>query len=110
MRALKALVIFMGILIISGIGLLAYGLITKLGDAPVTGQGQTVSLMPEASGERMNITVPAGSRFEQMEIADSRVVLRFALQGAQVLFLIDATTGSVVGPVTFSSENEEIPK
>lgn len=106
MRALKALVIFMGILIIGGIGLLAYGLITKLGEVPATGQGQTVSLIPEVSGERMTIPVPQGSRFEQMEIAGSRIVLRYAMQETQVLFLIDAMTGSVAGPVSLTVEGE----
>lgn len=108
MRALKALVIFMGILIVVGIGFLIYGLITKLGNVPVTGQERVVSLMPDTSGGRLNISVPQGSRFEQMEIADSRIVLRFATQDAQVLVFIDAVTGSVVGPMTINTEGGKV--
>ncbi len=108
MRALKALVIFMGILIILGISLLAYGLIVKLGKAPISGQEESVSLSPLAPtvpGGRLDITAPHGSRFEQMEIANSRVVLRFATQDAQILLFVDPLDGKVTGPIVIAPVN-----
>ena len=104
MRALKALVIFMSVLIVAGIALLAYGLIVKLGKATISEQ-EVSSLAPALPArDKKIVTIPNASRFEQMEIANSRIVLRFATQDAQLLLFVDPVSGEVLGPIVIAPD------
>jgi hypothetical protein len=92
MRSLKALVIFMGVLIVIGLALLAYGLTTKAGrlamGTPATGFGEV-----EAS-------LPKGAVIAETSVGDGRVVLRVEMPGGeQRLMVFDLSTGASLGVI-----------
>lgn len=74
MKAVKALVAGMAILIVAGIGLLAYGMMTKVGKpraerAPRPAAASAGPLAPPPLNE------PAGTRVTGMAVGDNRLVL-----------------------------------
>lgn len=83
MQVIKALVIGMGVLIVLGLGLLAYGLTTKF--------GETVS--SDASGSSatafgtIRADLPAGATVADVQIQDGTMMVRLALPdgGAQIM-------------------------
>ena len=98
MRALKALVIFMGIMIAAGLGLLTYAVIGGLpfdrssgpGDAPPGGFGDTA------------VVLPTGCAIAEAVIAEGTLVLRIdgpAERGCQLVILLDPESGRELGRV-----------
>ena len=90
MRSLKASVIFMGMLIVIGMTLLAYGLTTKAGKlaTPATGFGEVGASLPE------------GAVIEETSVGDGRVVLRVGVPGGgQQLMIYDLETGASLGVI-----------
>ena len=92
MQTIKALVIFMGLLIAVGLGLLGYALVDRL-----TG---------EAGGEHgfgeVALFLPAGCVIAAAQAADGRLVLRSdgpRERGCQQVVLIDLDSGQVVGRI-----------
>jgi hypothetical protein len=91
MQALKALVIFMAVLIAAGMGLLVYGLVTR------TGGG-------EAGGEvgDLDLPVPEGCRIAGTELAGERLVIRLdglAERDCQQVLVVDLASGRLLGRV-----------
>jgi hypothetical protein len=101
MRSLKALVAFMGLLIVVGLGILAYGIYVKFGDMAereAAGPGETWS------GDAL-VSIPAGGRVEETLIGDGRLVVRVALPGgAQRLIVFDLATGARIGAIDLALE------
>ena len=99
MQALKALVIFMGVLIIAGMVLLVYGLVTRTGDGE-TGSGGA----PAAAGfGALDLAVPAGCSIAGSELSGNRLVVRLeglAERGCQQLVVLDLASGRELGRVT----------
>lgn len=99
MQALKALVIFMGVLIVAGMVLLVYGLMTRTG-----GGGEQA-----AAGGPLNIpfgaldlTIPDGCALGGAELAGDRLVIRVTGQvgrGCQQLVIVDLAKGQELGRV-----------
>ena len=78
MKALKGLVVFLGLLLVVGLGVLGYGLSTKAhlkGANTVAAKSSTVTVTATDFGA-ISIPLPAGSHLEQMVAAGDRVVLR----------------------------------
>ncbi len=100
MRSLKALVAFMGLLIVVGLGILAYGIYVKFGDMAereAAGSGEIWS------GD-VRVSIPAGGRVEETLVDDGRLVVRVALPGgAQRLIVFDLATGAQIGAINIES-------
>lgn len=92
MKALKALVIFMGVLLAGGVVLLVYGFATKL-----PSRGGTAA--PARGSAPAELTLPPGARIEQMVAVGNRVVLHVSGGGTDQLIMLDPATGTVAGTV-----------
>ncbi|EME69633.1 hypothetical protein H261_12436 [Paramagnetospirillum caucaseum] len=105
MRAIKTLVVFLGVLLLAGLGLLGYGLYSK---APVKGTPSATSgAMATASAAefgQLAVPVPAGSRVEQMVVAGERVVLRLSGGGSERILVLDPGQGKVAGGFVLTPE------
>ncbi|GAB4374694.1 MAG: hypothetical protein Kow00114_37440 [Kiloniellaceae bacterium] len=116
MQALKALVIFMAVLIVAGMALLVYGLITRTGGgdgaqqaaapaAPATATaipGAAPPGTPLAPFGALDIAVPDGCSLAASELAGDRLVVRFTGQparGCQLLVIVDLASGREIGRV-----------
>ncbi len=101
MRAIKGLVVFLGVLLLAGLGLLGYGLYSK---APVKGTPSAASVAPVADFGQLAVPVPAGSRIEQMMVAGERVVLRLSGGGPERILVLDPGQGKVAGGFVLTPE------
>ena len=101
MKALKAVVIFMAVLIVAGLGLLAYGLVTKIGGVPdkEADNGQNEARQYSAFGT-VETALPPGGRVAGMTVNDGRVVVRVeAPDGDQLLMVFNVDTGAFLGTI-----------
>ena len=107
MKLLKAIVIFMGVLIIAGLGLFAYGLVTKIGGAgsvkypaPVKANVAQYSAFGTVETE-----LPVGVNGQPGHVVDmttesGRIVLRVKMpDGGQSLMVFDMKTGRALGTI-----------
>ncbi len=97
MRALKTIVVVLGVLLIGGLGLLVYGLSRnwhRLEPRPVA-----ASVPPPAGWGRVALGLPAGSHVGEMTAAGNLLVVRVtnAAGGDERLLVLDPATGAVVG-------------
>ena len=95
MKALKALVIGMDILIVVGIGLVGYALVRGK-QKPQMRQVTLEAREPFAA----RVPVPPGARLEQVTASGDRIILRFSGSDGDRLVLLDAETGQPAGTVT----------
>lgn len=104
MQALKVLVIFMAVLIVAGMALLVYGLVTRTGgegggSTGLLGEGSGGSGGPAAS---LDLPVPEGCRIAGSELAGDRLVIRLdglAERDCQQVLVVDLASGRLVGRV-----------
>lgn len=92
MQALKFVVIGMGILIVLGLALVAYGLVTRVSkdDAGAQNIGD------------LSLNLPAGCTIAQVEASDGRLVVRAdgpEERGCQQVFILDLSEGKIVGRI-----------
>jgi len=120
MQALKALVIFMAVLIVAGMVLLVYGLITRTGGGgedreasqeASQGASQTGTRGSDIAGAGapfadLDLPLPEGCRIAGTELAGERLVIRLdglAAQGSerdcQQVLVVDLATGRLLGRV-----------
>ncbi len=98
MKALKTLVIGMGLLIVIGIGLVGFGLARgKHPATPVTESGATDIKSGFFTSE---LPVPRGAKLEQVTATGDRLVLRFSSAEGDKLVLLDARSGQLAGTIT----------
>jgi len=101
MKAVKSLVIFLGVLLFAGLGVLGWGLSTKthLKNAPPSSGTAAVTEFGS-----IPVPVPAGARVEQMVVSGDRIVLRLTGAGAERLIVLDPAQGRVAGSFQLSPE------
>ncbi len=106
MQALKALVIFMGVLIVAGMALLVYGLVTRTGDGGRAGEAPApqVEQAPAAAVDfgTLELAIPDGCSLAGSELAGARLVIRIDGQverGCQQLVIVDLASGRELGRV-----------
>lgn len=90
MQALKYLVIFMAVLIVAGMALLAYGLVTRGADDGKEGFAA------------VDVPLPPGCSIAETDVSENRLILRFdglAERGCQQVVVIDMATGKMLGQV-----------
>ena len=95
MRALKAMVIGMGVLIIVGVIVLIFAIVQKSGTGFGGKQTPVVS----------RVALPAGSEIVETRVGDKRIVLRLRLaNGAGRLIILDSATGRLIGETALRFE------
>ena len=99
MQALKALVIIMGILIIAGMGLLVYGLMTRVSWNEVSGQVEKPLPGQVASFDAVVSTLPGASVASVSVENDRAVVLVQLPDGSAEIRLFNLETGFVIGTI-----------
>ena len=103
MKALKALVISMGLLIVVGIALVGYALSRgKQNPAPTAENSVTGGKGGYFTSE---LPVPKGARLEQVSAAGDRLVLRFSSPEGEKLVLLDGRSGQLAGTISLVPEN-----
>ncbi|HYB10617.1 MAG TPA: hypothetical protein VEJ16_13190 [Alphaproteobacteria bacterium] len=107
MRALKALVIVMGVLIIAGIALVGYTIVKRATspetaarpEASVSAQSGAVSPIKGPYGP-ISIELPPGARIVRTMTADRRLVVEVELvSGGERVLVVDLTNGALVGTI-----------
>ena len=96
MRALKALVIILGIVIVAGTTVLVTTIIqrgSRLAGAPAPARP---AASPASNGSAAHaLALPAGAKVLESRLGEGRVLLRAALpDGGEALFVFDAATGA----------------
>ena len=96
MQALKIVVILMAVLILAGMGLLAYGLATRVAGGGGDGGGGDGG---ESFGV-VEVPLPPGCSIAGTEVAEGRLILRLdglAERGCQQVVVVDMASGEVLG-------------
>jgi hypothetical protein len=97
MRALKALVIGMGILIVLAFGLLIYGLVKRSAGPEAAGASSTASGPCHPFGP-VAISLPPGARIVDTRTDQGRMILQLELAGGvRRLLVLDLSNGALVG-------------
>ena len=113
MQALKSLVIFLGVLIVIGMGVLAYGIMLKFEEWQAKKDREAVSaplvevapsgsipVVAEVWTDDLNVAVPAGARVVETVVADGQLVVRLSLSDDSQRYLIfDLGTGKQIGTI-----------
>jgi hypothetical protein len=100
MQALKALVIIMGVLIFAGMGLLVYGLMTRVTqDDEVSQVSADHRPAPQAFGD-VEYNLPAGASVAGVSVDNGRAVVHVRLPGGGAeIRVFDLATGAVKGRI-----------
>jgi len=121
MKALKALVIFLGVLIVAGVGLVIYGIASKVGPKPAPAASTAASVptppnaaaapVPAAPFGSVDIALPTGATIQQIFAAGDRVIVRVGggKGAADRLIVLDPARGEVVGSFRFGASPEAEP-
>lgn len=106
MQTLKALVIFLGVLIVIGMGIFAYGVAMKFGTvADGNDTAGVVAPVPVKPWERVRISLPAGARVAETVVADGRMVVRLVLaDDGQRYLIFNLEDGAKLGEIDFEPE------
>lgn len=97
MQALKYLVIIMAFLILAGMGLLAYGLATRVADGGSSGFAA------------VDVPLPQGCSIAETEVSENLLILRLeglVERGCQQVVVVDMTSGKVLGQVRGISDGQ----
>jgi hypothetical protein len=97
MKALKALVIGMGLLIVLGLGLVGFGLYRNSHQMPAP---IPIARTAAPGYFATELPVPAGERLEQMVTAGDRIILRFTGSGDERILVIDPHNGQITGSIS----------
>jgi len=105
MRALKALVIVMGVLIIVGMALVGYTIVKRTSAPDTASRAGIEAPAQQAAGAParapygpIGIDLPPGSRVVRTTATDRRLVVEVELSsGGERLLIIDPTSGALIG-------------
>ena len=107
MRALKALVIVMGVLIILGMALVGYTIVKRTTE-PVTvsragteaSSQQTAGVLGKTPYGPIGIELPPGSRVLRTTATDRRLVVEVELSsGGERVLIVDPANGALLGTI-----------
>lgn len=105
-KAIKALVAFMAILLVAGLVLLGYGLmnVKPTTKKPAAAVASSVAGTDGDSFGTVVVPVPAGARVEQTLVVGEKVVLRLSGAGGERLLVLDPDDGTVSGAFVLTPE------
>lgn len=101
-KAIKALVAFMGILLVAGLAVLGWGLSNTSKSVGKAKPAAAVSAVGDFGA--VAVPVPAGARVEQTLVVGERVVLRLNGAGGERLLVLDPASGTVAGSFVLTPE------
>ncbi len=105
MQALKALVIFMGVLIVLMMGVVGYGVVTRFGNLVDGDDAADPAVMTGAWETNPRVGLPAGARIAETVVADGRMVVRLVLaDGGQRYLVFDLDSGERLGAIDLEQE------
>jgi hypothetical protein len=108
MPLLKGIVIAMGVLIVAGMGLLAYGVATKVRTpaTPVAGQPSALPRPPTVGFGTLSVPVPKGCTFAAIVADGDRVYMRLAptdagtpTRACERVIVLDVARGQIIGTI-----------
>lgn len=106
MRALKALVIVMGVLILAGMGLVGYGIVKRVATPERPSQPATMPTASAVSAPEarpygpVEISLPSGARIARTRTSGERLIVELELaSGGERLLVLDLATGALVGTI-----------
>jgi len=100
MQALKALVIIMGILIMAGMGLLVYGLTTRVSWDDRVAREDSALVPSSASFGRVASNLPIGASVVSVAVDRGRAVVHVRLpNGGAEIRIFDLMTGAATGSI-----------
>jgi hypothetical protein len=100
MRALKVLVVVLGVLLVAGFAVVVVTIMSRMGQraAPVA----AARLAPFGN---TTLTLPADSLIMEVQGAGDRILLRLDLaDGTEMLLVLDAATGTELGRIKLDHE------
>jgi len=99
MRALKVLVVVMGILLVAGFAVVVVTIVSRASRTPAADAGKLAPFGTKA------VTLPADALVMEVQSAGERIVLRLELKdGSEVLLVLDAATGTELGRINLQHE------
>jgi hypothetical protein len=102
MRALKILVVVMGVMLVGGTAALIAAIIDR-----ASRHTPTASAPPSSRGfGHAAVTLPPGARVVTAELAGDRILVRLAREeGGEALIIIDAKSGAPLGTIDLLPSN-----
>lgn len=94
MRALKLLVIALGVLLLAGVGVLAAAVVWRIDH----GHPATAS-KPTAAPAAHRIVLPAGAKVVATDVDAGRLVARVDMAGGVRVFVFDLATGAEIATI-----------
>jgi hypothetical protein len=102
MRALKILVVVMGVLLIAGFAVVVVTIIGRMTQRATPAALAAAHLTPFGT---TSVTLPADSLVMEVQGAGDRILLRLDLKdGTEMLLVLDAATGTELGRVKLDHE------
>jgi hypothetical protein len=103
MRALKILVVVMGVMLVGGTAALIAAIIDR---ASRHTPAAATSPSPRGGFERSSVALPPGARVLSADLAGDRILVRLARsEGGEALIIIDAKTGVHLGTIDLLPTN-----
>ena len=103
MKALKALVIGLGLLIVAGIALLIYGVSSKIGPHAAGTASPSLSSPPLSAFGSVAVPLPDGAKIEQILTTGDRLVVRVSSPAGTELVILDPARGESTGRFTLAA-------
>lgn len=102
MRALKVLVVVMGILLIAGFAVVVVTIMGRMTQKAAPAAPAAAHLAPFGNTA---VTLPADSLVMEVQGAGDRILLRLELKdGTEMLLILDAATGTELGRIKLDHE------
>ena len=102
MKALKFLVLSMGVVLIVGFGFLIWGLTGKGGSNSAKHPVNASSDTPRDFG-LVTVPLPVGTKVDQVLSVDNRIVVRVTGNGPDHLLVLDVNSGKVSGDIALEA-------
>jgi hypothetical protein len=106
MRALKVLVVVMGVLLLAGVAVVIVTIMTRLAQHPAaTAPAAAMEGRPVPFGTT-TLALPAGARVIEMQSAGRRLALHLRhADGSEALLILDPDTGTEIGTIELKPQN-----
>jgi hypothetical protein len=105
MRALKVLVVVMGVLLLAGVAVVIVTIMTRLAQHPAATAAAAMEGRPVPFGTT-TLALPAGARVIEMQSAGRRLALRLRhADGSEALLILDPDTGTEIGTIELKPQN-----
>jgi hypothetical protein len=106
MRALKVLVVVMGVLLVAGFAVVVVTIMSRISQRATPPAAPAVAHL--APFGDTTVTLPADSLVMEVQGAGERIFLRLELaDGSEMLLILDAATGAELGRIKLEREKSQ---